>query len=326
MITIAVDIDGILTKETRGFSEYEYLNRTPRQENINILNDYYNRGYEIILYSSRHLEDLNITKLWLNKYNVSYHKIYLEKPHADLYIDDLAGNDLYKEVLCLSGGLDSIIAYFYLKHPQPLYFKLGHRYEKKELNSIRNLEKLIPDFNPIYIDNLKLGEWEYGDNAYIPMRNLLIATMASMYGDKIYIVGIKGDRVGDKSPEAFDIMSFAMNFIKKSDRKKIEIASPFWKMTKSDIIEWFLQNVDNAEEIMRTSVSCYDEKTLGQCGACPSCFRKWIALEVNGVNCKDWFENDITKWEGIEYYKNNLSLYDIDRQKEMKIIFEKYGL
>ena len=123
-------------------------------------------------------------------------------------------------------------------------------------------------------------------------------------------------------------MAYALNFIKKPEEKEIFIESPFWQMNKTEIIKWFLDEVDQAEELLRASLSCYTplELSKGQCGACPACGRKFIALEDAGIDAADWFEKDITKWDGWQYYLQNMEQYDTQRQIAMKRVFEKYGI
>lgn len=326
---IVVDIDGIITNEIEGWGTEKYLARTPRSDNIEILRDYQRRGYHITLHTARHSdEDYKVTQKWLKIHDVPYDNLIMDKPHCEKLFDDLAHSDLHKEVLCMSGGTDSLIAWYYLNKPTALYFQMGHRYQQKELQAIKNITAIDETMNVDVVDTVTLGYYEEGQNAYIPRRNFIIASIAANYGNKIYICGIKGDRVEDKTPEAFKTMAYALNFIKKPEEKEIFIESPFWQMTKTEVIKWFLDEVDQAEELLRASLSCYMplEVSEGQCGACPACFRKWVALENAGIECLDWFENDITKWEGIQHYKDNLDLYDSQRQKEIKFIFDKYGL
>ncbi len=82
---IAIDIDGILTNETEGVP---YKDRTPNLENIFKLLDLYDAGYKIILFSARHRSDLEITREWLRKYKVKYHKLILGKVAYDFIWDD----------------------------------------------------------------------------------------------------------------------------------------------------------------------------------------------------------------------------------------------
>jgi len=84
---IAVDIDGILTNEIEG---YDYKSRTPNFFNIYKINSLYNHGHLIILYSARYQQDQKITKQWLKKYRVKYHRLVLGKLQYDILIDDKA--------------------------------------------------------------------------------------------------------------------------------------------------------------------------------------------------------------------------------------------
>jgi hypothetical protein len=85
---IFIDIDGIITNETKGFN-YKY--RTPNLENIEIINKLFDNN-KIILYTSRYLRDYFITKKWLKKYKVKYHKIIFNKYKYDIFIDDKSFN------------------------------------------------------------------------------------------------------------------------------------------------------------------------------------------------------------------------------------------
>ena len=216
-----IDIDGILTIETHGFGKHYYSKRTPNIRNIDTLWDLRHRGYKIILHTARYEEDRYITQQWLRKYNVPFDELIFEKPQAELYVDDKACSQLDREVLLFSGGIDSLIAYHYLDFPQPLYVMMGHKYEAKELNCIENLKLIIPRLKDIEYYSNNLSKFELKDNAYIPFRNLHLALNASHYGNKIYMAGVKGDDVPDKTPNAFDVMSHTLNFIKKKDEPKI---------------------------------------------------------------------------------------------------------
>src|SRR5574340_470722 len=84
-LTVAVDIDGILTNETEGWN---YHLRTPNQKNIDAVNALYDAGHLVILYSARHVEDMEATKEWMEKHGVRHHAITLGKMHYDVMIDD----------------------------------------------------------------------------------------------------------------------------------------------------------------------------------------------------------------------------------------------
>jgi 7-cyano-7-deazaguanine synthase in queuosine biosynthesis len=80
-----VDIDGVLTNEIEG---HDYEMRTPNQNNIARVNDIYQQGARIILWTSRYAEDEEITRKWLKENKVYYDELILDKPHYDKIIDD----------------------------------------------------------------------------------------------------------------------------------------------------------------------------------------------------------------------------------------------
>lgn len=81
---IAVDIDGVLTNEVEG---WDYLKRTPNLINIDCINKLYN-NHEIILFTARKIDDLQITIRWLSAYDIRYHHIVFDKLKYDVIIDD----------------------------------------------------------------------------------------------------------------------------------------------------------------------------------------------------------------------------------------------
>jgi len=228
-----------------------------------------------------------------------------------------------ERVIMFSGGLDSLIGWFYMDKPQAIYCKMGHKYQEKELACINALQELIPDLDVKIVDALNLGQFEEEENAFIKNRNLHLAAIGSNFGDEIIIVGVKGDNVGDKSPDAFQSFSRTLSLINNSD---ILVMSPFWRDSKTNIIKWYI-NKGYPLEWLKTSISCYDPG-LTACGKCPSCFRKWIALEDAGVECIDWFDNDLREWPGSREYlvKFSEGKYDLDRIASTLRVFLKYKL
>jgi len=82
---IIVDIDGTLTQETIG---WDYTERTPRKDIIDIINGFHDAGHSILLYTSRRNIDRRDTEWWLKKHGVKYTELILEKIIYDLWIDD----------------------------------------------------------------------------------------------------------------------------------------------------------------------------------------------------------------------------------------------
>lgn len=236
-------------------------------------------------------------------------------------------------VLGLSGGIDSTIGLEYLRQKYkfstiiPIYVNLNTKYSKEELKCLHKLEKLM-DFKLKVVEGIDLEQFESGSNAFIYCRNLILACLAGNYGNQIVIFGILGDKVSDKNKKIFKKMS---EVISEAGGKKVEIMSPFWNMTKSQIISWFLNNYkggrEKAIQILRTSISCYTPVDGKSCGNCNSCLRKGISLEANNINFVGWFVNDIKGYLGIRDYikKMKRGEYDRERTKESLEVFKKWG-
>jgi len=233
---------------------------------------------------------------------------------------------MVKDILLFSCGVDSLSCWFYMNKPNMIYVDMQTKYSKKEIITIKKLERMIEGFRVKVINDINLGQFEVGGKAFVPYRNLVLACIAANYGDRVIIGGIEDDCVEDKNPEAFEAMTKCMQKISKPG-KHIEVYSPFWKMSKSEIIKWMLNNVNNAEKYLRTSVSCYNENE-GQCGNCPSCFRKAIAFSACDLNL-DFYRNDVTKCELAKDYiekmlsKNNP--YTEKRTNETLKVLKKWG-
>lgn len=104
---IAVDLDETLCTGSKpyshlGIGKYRYC--TPIQENIDRINELYNQGHKIIIYTSRGMGtlggDLGViynklyepTKADLQKWGVKYHELIFGKIYFDVLIDDKVCN------------------------------------------------------------------------------------------------------------------------------------------------------------------------------------------------------------------------------------------
>lgn len=189
-----------------------------------------------------------------------------------------------KEILCLSGGIDSFVAWHYLNKPQSIYFHTGLPHCEKELKIVHEMT----NGSVLYDTSLNFSKEK---DVYIPHRNLLFASRASRYAEKVWIVGVKDDMVEDKTENAFNLMSLCLSTIGK---EPVTVDSPFWDMTKTEVIRWYMDNIENdsgaAERVLNTqSISCYSGGDK-PCYACESCFRKACAMQNAGLHC--YFNND----------------------------------
>jgi len=225
-----------------------------------------------------------------------------------------------KEILLFTGGVDSFIAYFYLNRPPCLYVDLGHRYAEKEKKNVMRIAKKVG--MDLRIEScLKLGKWEEED-ANIPMRNMFLVMIGSYFADRIYLITQRGEMsIPDRSKEFYKKASEIISFL---HGKKKEVYSPFFNMTKQDIVGWYKeQGLDL--DLLKETISCFSSAE-GRCGRCPACFRQWVAFSYNGIDVD--FRNDITKWEGIKTYKKKLlkGEYEERRTKQTLEVLRRYGL
>lgn len=210
-------------------------------------------------------------------------------------------------ILLYSGGADSYIAWEFLHRPKTLYNSLGHRYQEHEMKAIMNT---IPD--TIIDKSLYLGIWEHAD-ADIPMRNAFLCMVASYYDNDIVLVVQKGEMsIPDRSLEFFDLTEKYVSFL--HNNKKITVTSPFFNMTKTQMVRWYVEAGLSINKLLRTR-SCYSNSEL-PCGQCGACFRRWVSFTVNGIEEK--MENDILKWEQTPLYieKMKAGKYDGERVEE----------
>ena len=94
---ICFDIDNVICKTG---NKKNYLKSKPIKKNIKLINEIFNRGYTVVLYTARYMGRCNgnllevkkkikpLTLKQLKIWEVKYHKIYFGKPSFDLFIDD----------------------------------------------------------------------------------------------------------------------------------------------------------------------------------------------------------------------------------------------
>lgn len=223
----------------------------------------------------------------------------------------------YSSTVMYTSGVDSFILLEFVRQmidsdTKPVYFDIGHKYSKEEKEMIfKSRETVIID------ESLKLGDIEEED-AHIPNRNILLATLAaSRYSDKVFIGGSLSDRVSDNTKQCFLELSTYLSGI---NSKKIEITSPFWDVYKDDMVRWYCHNVDNAnEKLINYTFSCFsplesswDVDILHKdgsstiyntkhCFSCSACFRRNAVLASTGY-VLPFYNNKIT-----EKYKKEFS-------------------
>lgn len=327
---IVVDIDWILCET--GYHQ-NYLSAAPKIQNIKALKNY---KWYITLHTARLEEDRFVTERWLFANNVKYNELIMEKPKADLYIDDRSVSvmpwlwddisDKRKElVICVSWWMDSVLAYEYalkeLGYKKEdilcINFDISQPYFEKEKKC---LDKANFDYKTIKVDlcNQELWTMPNKENYIIPGRNMVFASIWASFWKRVWIMGMKFEDhylMYDKNSAFFALASMCTS---QAIWNKTIIESPFINMSKTDALNWALQN-GVSEEIISNTTSCYDP-IKHRCWQCSLCFKRYIAWKA--ANFEEEFDvNPELSSEGdkllINYHKavddNNYSHYSKER-------------
>ena len=191
-----------------------------------------------------------------------------------------------KSVLLYSGGMDSLMIDYLLKPDVLLNISMNSAYDARERES-------FPDGEYVFLDNvIDLGKYER-DDAIVPNRNAHLVLLASHYGETIWLGSVSGDRSFDKDQAFYLHMETLLNHMWQeqhwTEERRFEIYSPFKDRTKTDLVDEYLMKGGTEESLLK-SYSCYEGEEK-HCGHCKACFRKWVALENNGI------------MTGIEYWQ-----------------------
>lgn len=208
-----------------------------------------------------------------------------------------------KVAVMVSGGLDSYIAYHYALSAFadeeytdviPVYVRYGSPYQDKEDAAIQNLFNY--EATGIKIINAELAT-EQLDNiptlekGEIYGRNLLMLFYGGVVGDEIWLASLETEMnptaVRDKQPEFMHMCSTIFSYIFKSKRFETVVKTPFQNFTKSDIIRIAINDLGiTIPELISTS-TCYHEEHHN-CGKCSTCFKRWVAMQNNGIDEEDY--------------------------------------
>lgn len=201
-----------------------------------------------------------------------------------------------KTIILYSGGLDSFIGWNLLAHTRPggniglvsTYFDLHTRYASKERQRFTG--------NIDIHDLIGMERLERPDG-FLPQRNVMLVTAAAAHypdADEIVLCGVRGEYSRDKHPQFYERMTRLLSY---TAGRPVRVFSPFERMTKSQAVRAYLA-AGLPRDLLFGTVSCYDAKS-NACGRCMSCFRRWVALENNGM-AKDetW---DVPPWESTTF-------------------------
>lgn len=94
---IIIDIDGVIASYPKDITTYPdelfpeiFSTAVPSDGCKEAIEKLRELGYEVILHTSRWKEDEELTREWLERYEIPYDDIIFDKPQGDLYVDDRA--------------------------------------------------------------------------------------------------------------------------------------------------------------------------------------------------------------------------------------------
>lgn len=95
---IYIDIDHTICYYKNSTIDYDYNEAIPDFNKIKIVNTLYDKGHSITMWTARGMKTgidwRSITETQLKNWGVKYHKLRLDKPPYDMFIDDKALNNL----------------------------------------------------------------------------------------------------------------------------------------------------------------------------------------------------------------------------------------
>lgn len=95
---IIIDMDGTICTEERTYSRSL---AKPNKDAIDSVNQLYDEGHTILIYTARTWMEFEMTSHWLKQNEIKYHQLLMGKPIGDVWIDDraLPFKDNWKEIM-----------------------------------------------------------------------------------------------------------------------------------------------------------------------------------------------------------------------------------
>lgn len=195
-----------------------------------------------------------------------------------------------QRVVLASGGIDSYLTWALFAQEAPnIFVDIDQPYYGKEHRALQSIAKFWGGaFRFVTAPGPSMREHVL-PSGIIPMRNAELIIAASHYGDAI-LLGVLADEINsDKSPDFMVAITSVLNvswrkqYWNQDIRPRVFNAySPIRAYTKARAVAEYLDRRLPVEPLFAT-VSCYNGATAIHCGACPSCYKRWVALKLNGL-------------------------------------------
>lgn len=129
----------------------------------------------------------------------------------------------------------------------------------------------------------------------VPYRNVFFALAASTIAPDVLMATTLGDDARDKDHVFGTLTSalatYVMNHHDYVPGARVTIHQPVMHMTKAELVRAYLRDGHDPQELALTT-SCY---AGDDCGVCHPCFRRYIALAINGIDgIMRWRQDPLT--------------------------------
>jgi len=249
-------------------------------------------------------------------------------------------------VILMSGGMDSLFAWWSLRDQQDLlnaiwlYSNINAKYGEKEQSAVKNLATLRENLNlshrwdkraqrMVVMPSTDMSPFEDAASGIIPFRNAQLVLNAAQYGQNI-LLGILEDEINsDKSPEFCSVMETLLNISHRpqywTEGKYFKVGSPIRHLNKTEALYEYLVTGGPLDMLSQT-ISCYSGEQ-GHCGECPSCFKRWVALVNNDMANHTEFLSDPMEYgrKTSALYKAQTGGYPNKRAQEILTAYKKTG-
>ena len=208
-----------------------------------------------------------------------------------------------------SGGLESTVAYVMAEKklgfkPLAIYIDMGQKARRKEINAMEELgiyPKVIVKKPP----NLSRS-W----NHIQPGRNLFYIAIAAeqlILGGEVWFGAYKEEISKDDGDKSEKFLYITQTLLNRYLPFKVNVKIPTSQLSKSDLIQWLLNEGWSENKIRRIN-SCYNDENK-HCGHCPSCVERFLAFWKVGMDVSSDYEINPASKNGelaIKSYKQRL--------------------
>lgn len=210
----------------------------------------------------------------------------------------------YDYIVSFSGGIDSTAGILYALDKgfdiKPVWIGFGQKNEDKELRVIKkicNQLKLKPLIIRVDLRKYVDKGWSRWKMGIIPARNFLFASIASSIASKstkknvsIYLCAHKEEVTSINTDKSMRFFRTCTKIFKEFYDKNILLTSPFLKITKPEILSFWISNTwgEKYKISPLDTVSCYYGN---KCGMCKACINRAIAFYCAGVKIENFRTN-----------------------------------